>query len=229
MATDSRAASSMRHRITRSTSAISACLAAGSCAVQCDIPLDAGEVLEALADLQASGAGFAIDEDLCHGRIGAGNEVERRTLKARTGCASQHDTVRGGPVQPWRYLEQRPQPSRLQERLHEDSRVPRQGNLAQLWRTGAAWHSRVHGAGAVEAAQKLGGPVWAVKAQIRFGGRGKGGGVKVAKSIEDVKARTDILGGMQLVTHQTGGRPEGPPPLHRRRRRHPGRVLPLRR
>jgi succinyl-CoA synthetase beta subunit len=57
---------------------------------------------------------------------------------------------------------------------------------------------------AIEAAQKLGGPVWVVKAQIHAGGRGKGGGVKVAKSIEDVKARaTDILG-MQLVTHQTG-------------------------
>ncbi|HMS28007.1 MAG TPA: acetate--CoA ligase family protein, partial [Burkholderiaceae bacterium] len=57
---------------------------------------------------------------------------------------------------------------------------------------------------AVEAAQKLGGPVWVVKAQIHAGGRGKGGGVKVAKSIDDVKARaTDILG-MQLVTHQTG-------------------------
>ena len=60
---------------------------------------------------------------------------------------------------------------------------------------------------AVEAAQKLGGPVWVVKAQIHAGGRGKGGGVKVAKTIEDVKARaTDILG-MQLITHQTG--PEG--------------------
>ncbi|GAA6142219.1 ADP-forming succinate--CoA ligase subunit beta [Hydrogenophaga sp. 5NK40-0174] len=60
---------------------------------------------------------------------------------------------------------------------------------------------------AVEAAQKLGGPVWVVKAQIHAGGRGKGGGVKVAKSIEDVqKLAGDILG-MQLVTHQTG--PEG--------------------
>ena len=60
---------------------------------------------------------------------------------------------------------------------------------------------------AIEAAQKLGGPVWVVKAQIHAGGRGKGGGVKVAKTIDDVKARaTDILG-MQLVTHQTG--PEG--------------------
>ena len=48
---------------------------------------------------------------------------------------------------------------------------------------------------AVEAAQKLGGPVWVVKAQIHAGGRGKGGGVKVAKSIDDVKARaSDILG-----------------------------------
>ena len=60
---------------------------------------------------------------------------------------------------------------------------------------------------AVEAAQKLGGPVWVVKAQIHAGGRGKGGGVKVAKTLDDVKARaTDILG-MQLKTHQTG--PEG--------------------
>ncbi len=60
---------------------------------------------------------------------------------------------------------------------------------------------------AVEAAQKLGGPVWVVKAQIHAGGRGKGGGVKVAKSIEDVKKLAGEILGMQLVTHQTG--PEG--------------------
>ncbi len=60
---------------------------------------------------------------------------------------------------------------------------------------------------AVEAAQKLGGPVWVVKAQIHAGGRGKGGGVKVAKSIEDVKKLAESILGMQLVTHQTG--PEG--------------------
>ena len=48
---------------------------------------------------------------------------------------------------------------------------------------------------AVEAAQKLGGPVWVVKAQIHAGGRGKGGGVKVAKTIEDVKRIAgEILG-----------------------------------
>ncbi len=57
---------------------------------------------------------------------------------------------------------------------------------------------------AVEAAQKLGGPVWVVKAQIHAGGRGKGGGVKVAKSIEDVKQLATEILGMQLVTHQTG-------------------------
>ena len=57
---------------------------------------------------------------------------------------------------------------------------------------------------AVEAAQKLGGPVWVVKAQIHAGGRGKGGGVKVAKSIEDVKKLASDILGMQLVTHQTG-------------------------
>ena len=60
---------------------------------------------------------------------------------------------------------------------------------------------------AVEAAQKLGGPVWVVKAQIHAGGRGKGGGVKLAKSIEQVKELAGQILGMQLVTHQTG--PEG--------------------
>ena len=60
---------------------------------------------------------------------------------------------------------------------------------------------------AVEAAQKLGGPVWVVKAQIHAGGRGKGGGVKVAKSIDDVKRIAGEILGMQLKTHQTG--PEG--------------------
>ncbi|MGF6210248.1 ADP-forming succinate--CoA ligase subunit beta [Comamonas sp. 4034] len=60
---------------------------------------------------------------------------------------------------------------------------------------------------AVEAAQKLGGPVWVVKAQIHAGGRGKGGGVKVAKTIDDVKKLAEQILGMQLVTHQTG--PEG--------------------
>lgn len=60
---------------------------------------------------------------------------------------------------------------------------------------------------AVEAAKKLGGPVWVVKAQIHAGGRGKGGGVKVVKSVEDVQAESSRILGMQLVTHQTG--PEG--------------------
>jgi succinyl-CoA synthetase beta subunit len=60
---------------------------------------------------------------------------------------------------------------------------------------------------AVEAAQKLGGPVWVVKAQIHAGGRGKGGGVKLARSIDEVKQLASEILGMQLVTHQTG--PEG--------------------
>ena len=57
---------------------------------------------------------------------------------------------------------------------------------------------------AVEAAQKLGGPVWVVKAQIHAGGRGKGGGVKLARSVDEVKALAGEILGMQLVTHQTG-------------------------
>ena len=60
---------------------------------------------------------------------------------------------------------------------------------------------------AVKAAQELGGKVWVVKAQIHAGGRGKGGGVKVAKSIDDVRTYATAILGMQLVTHQTG--PEG--------------------
>ena len=60
---------------------------------------------------------------------------------------------------------------------------------------------------AVEAAQKLGGPFWVVKAQTHAGGRGKGGGVKVAKSLDDVKTLAGNILGMQLKTHQTG--PEG--------------------
>ncbi len=60
---------------------------------------------------------------------------------------------------------------------------------------------------AVKAAQSLGGKVWVVKAQIHAGGRGKGGGVKVAKSIDEVKQYASQILGMQLVTHQTG--PQG--------------------
>jgi succinyl-CoA synthetase beta subunit len=60
---------------------------------------------------------------------------------------------------------------------------------------------------AVEAAQKLGGPVWVVKAQIHAGGRGKGGGVKLARSVDEVKKLAGEILGMQLKTHQTG--PEG--------------------
>jgi succinyl-CoA synthetase beta subunit len=57
---------------------------------------------------------------------------------------------------------------------------------------------------AVEAAKKLGGQVWVVKAQIHAGGRGKGGGVKVAKSLDEVREQAKRMIGMTLVTHQTG-------------------------
>jgi succinyl-CoA synthetase beta subunit len=57
---------------------------------------------------------------------------------------------------------------------------------------------------AVAAAKELGGAVWVVKAQIHAGGRGKGGGVKVAKSLEQVREYASQILGMQLVTHQTG-------------------------
>ncbi|WP_449369489.1 ADP-forming succinate--CoA ligase subunit beta [Thiomonas sp.] len=57
---------------------------------------------------------------------------------------------------------------------------------------------------AVAAAQELGGPVWVVKAQIHAGGRGKGGGVKLARSLDEVRQLASQILGMQLVTHQTG-------------------------
>ena len=60
---------------------------------------------------------------------------------------------------------------------------------------------------AVENAKELGGPIWVVKAQIHAGGRGLGGGVKLAKSLDEVKELADEILGMTLVTHQTG--PEG--------------------
>src|SRR3989304_7944514 len=60
---------------------------------------------------------------------------------------------------------------------------------------------------AVAAAQKRGGKVWMVKAQIHAGGRGKGGGVKLAKSSDEVRQHAGRILGMMLQTHQTG--PQG--------------------
>ena len=60
---------------------------------------------------------------------------------------------------------------------------------------------------AVKAAERIGGSVWVVKAQIHAGGRGKGGGVKLAQSLEEVRERAGEILGMRLITHQTG--PEG--------------------
>ena len=60
---------------------------------------------------------------------------------------------------------------------------------------------------AVHNAEQLGGDIWVVKAQIHAGGRGLGGGVKLAKSLEEVETLAKEILGMTLVTHQTG--PEG--------------------
>jgi succinyl-CoA synthetase beta subunit len=60
---------------------------------------------------------------------------------------------------------------------------------------------------ALEAAQRLGGKVWVVKAQIHAGGRGKGGGVKLARTLDELKTLAGQILGMQLITHQTG--PQG--------------------
>jgi len=76
--------------------------------------------------------------------------------------------------------------------------------LAQFGVAVARGHPAFTADEAVQAAQDLGSPVWVVKAQIHAGGRGKGGGVKVVKSIDDVRAQADRMLGMTLVTHQTG-------------------------
>src|SRR5687767_9939081 len=60
---------------------------------------------------------------------------------------------------------------------------------------------------AIDAAKNLGGKAWVVKAQIHAGGRGKGGGVKIARSLDEVRQHASSILGMQLKTHQTG--PEG--------------------
>ncbi|MDX8378833.1 MAG: ADP-forming succinate--CoA ligase subunit beta [Gallionella sp.] len=62
-------------------------------------------------------------------------------------------------------------------------------------------------ASAVAAAEELGGTVWVVKAQIHAGGRGEGGGVKVAHSLEEVRRAAGQILGMHLITHQTS--PDG--------------------
>ena len=60
---------------------------------------------------------------------------------------------------------------------------------------------------AVEAARQISGDVWVIKAQIHAGGRGKGGGVKIARNLDEVYSYSRDMLGMSLVTHQTG--PEG--------------------
>jgi succinyl-CoA synthetase beta subunit len=57
---------------------------------------------------------------------------------------------------------------------------------------------------AVKAAEKIGGSAWIIKAQIHAGGRGKGGGVKLARSLDEVRERAGEILGMRLITHQTG-------------------------
>ncbi len=62
---------------------------------------------------------------------------------------------------------------------------------------------------AVKAAQELGGDLWVVKAQVHAGGRGKAGGVKLAKTLDEIREFADAMLGTRLVTHQSG--PEGLP------------------
>jgi succinyl-CoA synthetase beta subunit len=178
--------------------------------------------------LQAGGAGFAINEDFVHGggeKFGSKRTQTKRLkgvwshpLDTRFACqthdskltaaasvgAMQHDTFPAGLPAPGIVVNSPCAVTvgkRVVMKIHEyqGKELLRQFGVP-VPRGIPAFTVQE----AVEAAQKLGGPVWVVKAQIHAGGRGKGGGVKVAKSIDDVKRLATEILGMQLVTHQTG-------------------------
>ena len=177
------------------------------------------------------------------GMVEASDCLGRRKKKLRSDRSSgaavgaaHHDTVR-------LLSSARPPPERRGPRATAKSPVPQpsfprdtlmkiheyQGKeiLAQVRRAGAARlsrRSRVQEA--VEAAQKLGGPVWVVKAQIHAGGRGKGGGVKVAKSHRrrQEARRRDPRHAAEDAPDRPR-RPEGAPPADRGRRRHQEGIL----
>ena len=90
---------------------------------------------------------------------------------------------------------------------HEDPRIPGKRTVPKIWRARARGRVAVTPDEAVAAAETLGAFPVVVKAQIHAGGRGKGGGVKLAGSADEVRSVADDIIGMNLVTHQTG--PEG--------------------
>ncbi len=180
--------------------------------------------LQAFADLQTCGAGFAVNKDFFHG-VSKGQILDI-TLRGTgaltdpecTSCKPCTSIVRRSMIHSrvdvssavlastlsLQHGEHSPVPKRDVMKIHEyqGKEILRQFGVP-VPRGIPAFTVQE----AVEAAQKLGGPVWVVKAQIHAGGRGKGGGVKVAKSIDDVKRLAGEILGMQLKTHQTG--PEG--------------------
>ena len=104
----------------------------------------------------------------------------------------------------------------------EDPRIPGQGNPPQVRRADAARHRRASASTRPSRPRsKLGGKVWVVKAQIHAGGRGKGGGVKVAKSIDEVRStrERDPRHAAEDAPDRPR-RPEGAPPADRGRRGH---------
>ena len=194
--------------------------------------LDAGHALQPFTDLQARGAGFAVDKNFGHGvcsclcglggsRIGAGGpeqDVSYAQLWCIAACYSYRlSNPAPAEVTLWRICSEcafpeqavRRAPSPLLSgsyfmKIHEYQGKEILRNFGVPVPRGIPAFTVQE---AVEAAQKLGGPVWVVKAQIHAGGRGKGGGVKLARSIEEVKKLAGEILGMQLITHQTG--PEG--------------------
>jgi succinyl-CoA synthetase beta subunit len=91
----------------------------------------------------------------------------------------------------------------------EPARIPSERCFPKLRHSRAAGRVAASADEAVAAAQAIGGPVWVVKAQVHAGGRGKAGGVKVARNLDTVRAAAKGMLGKPLVTKQTG--PEGLP------------------
>src|SRR5688500_7784254 len=209
-ATDSRAASSCRHRMTRSTPAISSRLAA--------------------AFLRSSGAMltssiwgiFSSRSRICRPVVPASPSIKTLGISVPVETAYTHCKVRAGLVHctmiqfgaalcswlakpsPCRWAPPTPFLERHLMKIHEYQGKEILRNFGVPVPRGIPAFTVQE---AVEAAQKLGGPVWVVKAQIHAGGRGKGGGVKLARSVDEVKKLAGEILGMQLKTHQTG--PEG--------------------
>src|SRR6185369_3262215 len=206
-ATDSRAASSCRQRITRSTPAIRSRLAAAFlrssgamltssiCGIFSSRSRICKPVVPASPSIKTLGISFSCATQADHSDAVA-PLVHCSMIQSQAAHCRRHDKSRA-----CRWATPHPFLERHLMKIHEYQGKEILRNFGVPVPRGIPAFTVQE---AVEAAQKLGGPVWVVKAQIHAGGRGKGGGVKLARSVEEVKSLAGQILGMQLVTHQTG-------------------------